>query len=89
MKSIIKILIALMAFLFVMAGCEYDVAEPQWTKEHQDPPVPVISEVDPPGGAVAGVNTVTIMGENFPIPWKRIMCILIIWRRRFWNHHPG
>ena len=64
MKSIIKILIALVVVLLVMTGCEYDVAEPQWTQEHEDPPVPVINQVDP-SGAVAGVNTITIMGEYF------------------------
>jgi hypothetical protein len=65
MKSIIKILISLMTLLLVMTGCEYDVAQPQWEKDHEAPPVPVINGIEPEGGAVAGVNKITISGEYF------------------------
>jgi sugar lactone lactonase YvrE len=65
MKSIIKCLTVLAALLLLLAGCEYDVAEPQWTKEHVNPPEPVISSVEPDGGALPGVNIITINGNNF------------------------
>ncbi|MBN1781263.1 IPT/TIG domain-containing protein [bacterium] len=64
MKSIIKTGLIFTALLLVVAGCEYDVAQPQWTLNHEDPPSPTILEVDPPD-AVAGVNTISIIGENF------------------------
>jgi hypothetical protein len=51
MKSIIKILIACMAVILVMTGCEYDVAQPMWEKDHEATPVPVISGIEPAGGA--------------------------------------
>jgi len=65
MKSTIKILFALMAVLLVLAGCEYEVAKPQWEQDHENPPVPVITEMDPAEGAIAGVNAITLIGENF------------------------
>ena len=64
MKSTIKVLIAFMAVLLVMAGCEYDVAQPQWEQEQTDPPLPVITSMNPVSGD-AGVNVITIEGENF------------------------
>ncbi len=53
------------ASLAVMTGCEYDVAEPQWDKPYVPPPTPVITQINPAASANAGVNLITILGENF------------------------
>ena len=50
-----------------LTGCEYQVAEPQWYKEHDNPPIPEITAVNPES-ATGGVNTITISGENFGTP---------------------
>lgn len=60
-----KILISIILILFVVACSEYDVASPEWDQNFDDVPVPAITSVSPSGGAVAGVNTITITGENF------------------------
>jgi len=51
--------------LVIITGCEYDVASPQWEEDFQNPPTPRITQVEPAQGAVAGVNLITISGENF------------------------
>ena len=59
------------AFLFIITslviitGCEYDVNAPQWEKPYTSPPTPQITSVEPAGGAVPGINYITINGENF------------------------
>jgi hypothetical protein len=57
-----------LAALAVMSGCKEDPP----TSLYEDPatnvgtaPQPVVSAVDPPGAALAGVTTVTITGSNF------------------------
>ena len=64
MKSTIKVLIAFMAVLLVMAGCEYDGPTSQWTLVEEESDSPTITEVVP-SVAVPGVNYLTIHGENF------------------------
>ncbi|MBN2103226.1 IPT/TIG domain-containing protein [bacterium] len=64
MKSTIKILITLTAVLLVMAGCEYDGPTAMYDRPYEETDPPVITSVDPPE-AVAGVNFITIYGENF------------------------
>jgi len=53
------------ASMAVLTGCEYDVAEPQWYKPFTEPPTPRITGIEPAGEARAGVNMITIRGENF------------------------
>ncbi|MFC1569479.1 IPT/TIG domain-containing protein [bacterium] len=65
MKITIKILFILMSVLLVMTGCEYDVAQPHWEQEHENPSAVAITAIEPADGAIAGVNTIKIMGENF------------------------
>lgn len=54
----------IIALLLSIAGCEYDVADPLWDKEYVTPATPKVTQVDP-AEALAGVNTITINGENF------------------------
>ena len=63
--SFYKILISIIMIFFMVACSEYDVASPQWDQDFKDVPVPVITSVSPADVAAAGVNTITITGENF------------------------
>lgn len=51
--------------LAVITGCEYDVAEPLWYQDYQEPPTPVITYIEPEQAAPPGVNVISIHGENF------------------------
>jgi hypothetical protein len=53
------------ASLVVMTGCEYDAAQPLWYQDYTEPPSPQITKIEPDTVAKAGVNTITILGENF------------------------
>lgn len=53
------------ASMAVMTGCEYDVAQPLWYKDFSALPSPQITKIEPDTMAKAGVNTITIRGENF------------------------
>lgn len=53
------------AALAVMTGCEYDVAQPLWYQDFTAPSSPQITSIEPDAVARAGVNTITIRGENF------------------------
>lgn len=64
MKRYLLFIISIAA-LAAMTGCEYDVAEPPWEKDFVNPPTPVITGIEPADVATAGVNTITILGENF------------------------
>jgi hypothetical protein len=60
----LPITLFLAALIAVMAGCKYDVAEPQW----DNPPVTTVAaKIDSivPAQATAGVNIITIYGKNF------------------------
>jgi hypothetical protein len=50
----------------VMTGCKYDVAEPLWYGSFTAPPTPSITQINP-SVAGGGVNTITIVGENFGV----------------------
>jgi hypothetical protein len=60
----IQIILFLAVWIVVMTGCEYDVAKPKYYDKFVNPPTPVITGVIP-AQADAGVNTITIQGENF------------------------
>ncbi|MDZ7262761.1 MAG: IPT/TIG domain-containing protein [candidate division KSB1 bacterium] len=62
-----QVSLLLTALMVVMTGCEYDVKQPLWYQDFQNPPTPVITQIEPPR-AIAGVNTITIRGENFATP---------------------
>lgn len=51
--------------LVVISGCEYDVKQPLWYEDFTAPSSPTITTLDPDNVARAGVNTITIRGENF------------------------
>ncbi|MBN2013519.1 IPT/TIG domain-containing protein [candidate division KSB1 bacterium] len=66
-KNIVTILtlVIMCLFLIVQTGCEYDVAEPQWDKPYTEPAEPEITGIIPADHAPAGVNQITITGNNF------------------------
>jgi hypothetical protein len=53
--------------IMLITGCEYDVTEPMWDKEGGNKIIPntKISLIEPANVAPAGVNYITIHGENF------------------------
>jgi len=60
----LTISIFLAALIATMTGCKYDVADPQWDKPAAAGATPAITGVNP-AQAVAGVNKITITGNNF------------------------
>ncbi len=54
-----------MILILSVTGCKYEVAEPPWEQDLVNTPVPVITEIQPADVAPAGINTITIVGENF------------------------
>lgn len=50
--------------LCAVPACKYDVAEPLWYQQKEELPIPKITSVTPTQ-ATAGVNYITIVGENF------------------------
>jgi hypothetical protein len=65
MKIYQQILAAIIViFILVMADCEYDGPTAQWKLVEEETDSPTITEVVP-SVAVAGVNYLTINGENF------------------------
>lgn len=61
----LMIAVLFMAVLVIMTGCEYDAAQPLWYEDFTAPPSPQITKIEPDNMAKAGVNTITILGENF------------------------
>ena len=72
MKQYQLIIIALLiAAVGCMTGCEWDGPTAMWDQPYNQASAPVITEIDP-DVASAGVNTITIMGENFSTDPERI-----------------
>ena len=65
MKSIIKMLMALMLFVLVIAGCEYDTNSVVYEDKITYPEGPSITGIDPDQVAIPGANTISILGTNF------------------------
>jgi hypothetical protein len=57
------ITITFFTVLFVLVGCEYDVADPMWNRSYTAPSSPVITLIEP-SAAPAGVNTILITGNH-------------------------
>lgn len=66
MKKIFTIILSSIIIIKYLTGCKYDVAEPMWDKEFDGAPIPKITQVIPER-AIAGVNTITIRGENLDV----------------------
>jgi hypothetical protein len=66
LKIIMGVLILSIVLLFflLISGCKSDVAGPIWEEPFSEPPSPKITSIVP-AQALAGVNTITINGENF------------------------
>jgi hypothetical protein len=53
------------ACVATVIGCKYDVTEPMWEQPAPTVMTPTITGVIPPQAAAAGVNKITIQGQNF------------------------
>ena len=56
---------ALLMVSLIIAGCEYDVTQPQWDKPYTEPSTPVITGTNPEQVILPGINTITIQGHDF------------------------
>jgi hypothetical protein len=66
MKAYNQILITLMIILIVvMTGCEYDGPTAVYNQKRAQATPPVITKLNPDKAATAGINYITINGENF------------------------
>jgi hypothetical protein len=61
---ILPVILFIAASMLSMPGCEYDVMQSQWYEPPKETNIPVITSIDPDTGK-AGVNIITIIGENF------------------------
>jgi len=57
--------VALWGVIALVAGCDTDPASSLYDPDVETKPDPVITTVDPPSVAIAGVDVVTLTGENF------------------------
>jgi hypothetical protein len=65
-KTIHRILLPLSCLLLLcMAGCEFDAPTPAYYQNQAASAAPKITGMNPANSAPAGVNTITIQGENF------------------------
>jgi hypothetical protein len=60
-------LLVFASLITMLTGCKYDVTEPMWDKPAAGvgTATPVITQIVPADSATAGVNTITIEGQNF------------------------
>jgi len=66
MKAYNQLLVTLMiALMMVMTGCEYDGPTAVYYQKRTQATPPVITKLNPDNAALAGVNYITIEGENF------------------------
>jgi WD40 repeat protein len=69
MKIFIRLLPAILfiaATMISIPGCEYDIAQSLWWDPSTSTNIPVITSIQP-DQATAGVNLITIIGENFGV----------------------
>jgi WD40 repeat protein len=59
------LLILVWILTIILAGCEYDIKQPLWYQNFKEPAVPKITQLVPDKVAPAGINRITILGENF------------------------
>ena len=63
-KENLVMILAVLAVLVIMTGCEYDAPTAMWYQDRGTSVSPVITQINP-AQALGGVNYLTIMGENF------------------------
>lgn len=51
--------------LFSLPSCQFEKPTAVWQENTSSSPVPVISQVEPAGGALADYSTITIIGQHF------------------------
>ncbi len=69
MKVYFRLTLAILfiaAAMICLPGCEYDVTQSQWYDDHPAEDSPAITAVQP-SAATAGVNLITLVGENFAV----------------------
>ncbi len=64
-NQVMGLCVFVLGLMIVMISCEYDVAQPAWNEDNSNLLVPVIDRIEPADSAVAGVNYITIYGEDF------------------------
>lgn len=64
LSASLPLVLGLLAFI---SGCKYNVSAPMYDQPTPYKVAPAITSVQPPGSAVAGVNTIAIHGHNFVI----------------------
>ncbi len=65
MKKWSILTIMLISSLLIIASCDYGDAPSLYDDDYEGRPDPVISSVDPPEVALAGIGYITINGQNF------------------------
>ncbi|MBN2009790.1 IPT/TIG domain-containing protein [candidate division KSB1 bacterium] len=60
------IVILVLSILIISTGCEYDSPQEVWNPDQSAIPAPKIASVVPADMAVAGIDEIQILGENFP-----------------------
>ena len=71
---IFLLLIAISIAAFV-TGCKYDVAQPPYDTPINPDASPTITAIEPAGGAVGGVNYISIKGTGFGTDTSKIKVI--------------
>ncbi|RKY55283.1 MAG: hypothetical protein DRP89_03625 [Candidatus Neomarinimicrobiota bacterium] len=64
-RKYFAIFLFLWVFLIIITGCEYKIPQAIWQPQGKGTPNPIISQVDPPRWAFAGVTSIKITGQNF------------------------
>lgn len=64
MRNVIFLSSIAILFFFLMA-CNEDIEPSLYNPNYQSGPQPVISAIDPPGSALAGVGTIKVSGQHF------------------------
>ena len=57
--------VLVMTSLIFLVSCENDYPDRLYNSNQEYGPAPVITALDPPGGVYAGIDDITISGQNF------------------------
>lgn len=65
-KTIIYYAVMAAMMLTLFSQCEFDAPTPAWYQDRDPGEPPVISSIEPPDSALAGITRIKVIGENFP-----------------------